>query len=305
MPGSPPISSAEPTTRPPPQHAVELGDAAPVARRLRRRSGQAGELERAGPCRRAPARRRPDRARVPLPRRWCSTRRSDSQRPLHLRRDRAARLADEALDRAGHQCSSCLDRHQPSPCSQQSRPVVQDRGAGCAPPACPRLIVQRPAERRLVLLAARAGARVEADPSGRAGRQLAAVAIEPQHEAAALLGRHRQQQAAAVGQRVEPPGSGRGGAGEGQDHVPLALDPDGWRRRMRTCTVGHASRLRRAARPEPSSISMPVDTAARPREFGQDRRVVARAGADLQHALAVGARRSGRNGGPTETARRY
>ena len=241
-------------------HAIELGDAAPVARRLRRRSGEAGELERAALA----AARQSASGRSG--RRGCFL---DDGVPFAaglaaaapFARHRAARLADEALDRARHQLSSRLERHQPLPCSQQ----VSSFGVRVAPqPAhrpLARVVVQCLGEGCCILLAARADAGVEARPSDRARRQLGAAAVETQHEAATLLGRHRQQQASAVGQRVEPPRNRRSGAGEGHDHIPLSVD--------RSAGVGAAHPCRRPCFEIAPRLSAPGPGRSRPHRCGR------------------------------------
>ena len=109
-------------------HTVELVDAALETRRLRCRAGEAGEFEQAAAFSTLAARHhRAGRAgggagflgdRVPLAARFAAA--------IPLGGDRAARLADEALEGPGHQCNSCLLRHQPSPCSQH------ESSASCA-----------------------------------------------------------------------------------------------------------------------------------------------------------------------------
>ena len=84
MPGSPPISSAEPTHQPAAADAVEFGDAALVARRLRRRAGRGRRTRAGGPCRRAPARRRRGPGAGAASSTMVFHSPQDSQRPLHL-----------------------------------------------------------------------------------------------------------------------------------------------------------------------------------------------------------------------------
>ena len=102
-----------------------------------------------------------------------------------------------------------------------------------------------------------------------------------------------QRSAPVIGIRARPPGASassqargrRGGAGEGDDDVPLALDgpmPSTWR----TEACGQPARLPCAAAASRGSTSRPEHLARRPDKFGQDGGEVARAGADLQHAVA-------------------
>ena len=105
--------------------AVELDDAALVARRLRRRAGEAGELERAAlAAARQPAAGRAGRGRrflgdgVPFAAALAAA--------APLGRDGAARLADEALERPGHSVQLAL-AEAPAVAVQPARlvPVVR------------------------------------------------------------------------------------------------------------------------------------------------------------------------------------
>src|SRR3954463_12610524 len=70
-------------------------------------------------------------------------------------------------------------------------------------------------ESGLVFGATSPGKRIEADPARRARCEAVAVAIEAQHEAAApSVCCDREQEPAAIGQRIEPPAMWRGRAGK-------------------------------------------------------------------------------------------
>ena len=146
-------------------------------------------------------------------------------------------------------------------------------------------IVKRTRECRRLAVVASADAVKEAHAPGWAGGKSRAQPVKAKHEAPPLGTGHRDQGAPAGGERIEPGAGWSGGSGEGDDDVPLAVDGrDAFDQAHRG--MWPAGKVALCCRGEPRLDLEPEDLARRPDDFGQDRGEVARAGADLQHAVA-------------------